>query len=284
MRKLTKAGAVVFSLLTLMSVFTSCARQVSADGAYAELRGALENSLQYKTYYIQEMVTHDKLLDKTTVNLRCELDAAYQPIVENGKIKDYKAEIHVSKNDIAKADIFCGVSKTSSGAEKEALFRTEYREQGGKSEVVSKTVEEVPIEDYISENEFQQNYAIYSFLSELNQMKEDDFDFTGNKAKSEFKNNLTVLSFSVTDDYLSRYEIETGEKSVFAGSDRVEVELIYKRVASVVTFCSYSDAMFNQTFEESPYKLFITYYGPKFDIPQFDAKTNQGAPEWELKQ
>ena len=91
---------------------------------------------------------------------------------------------------------------------------------------------------------------------------------------------MTVIGFSITDGYLQRYEKEKGKKSVFAGSDRIEIELIYGRIASVVTFCSYSDKQFHQTFEESPYKLFITYYGPKFEIPHFDSKTDQNALEW----
>lgn len=277
----TKVRGLFCAVFILTTIFTSCARQIPVDSIYAQLKAAVESSLQYKTYYIQEMKTHDGLLDKKTVNLRCELDDAYQPIIENGRYKEYQAEIHVSKNDLETLDILCGVSKSASGDEKNALFRTEYIQRDEQAEPVTKTVTEIPIEDFINGSEFQQYYAINSFLGELHNMSESDFDFTGEGAKAESKNNLTVLGFSVTADYLSRYEAETGKKSVFAGSDRVEVELIYGRVASVVTFFSYSDAMFNQTIEESPYKLFITYYGPKFEIPPFDTKDDKGEDEWD---
>ena len=109
MKKTLKILVVVCSMLLLAGAFSSCAKKIPTDSAYSKLRDALESSLQYKTYYIQEMITHDKLLDKTTVNLRCELDKNYQPILKNGRLSDYKAEIHFSKNDLAVADIFCGV-------------------------------------------------------------------------------------------------------------------------------------------------------------------------------
>lgn len=280
MKKILKILVVVCSMLLLAGAFSSCAKKIPTDSAYSKLRDALESSLQYKTYYIQEMITHDKLLDKTTVNLRCELDKNYQPILKNGRLSDYKAEIHFSKNDLAVADIFCGVSKSSTGEERDLLFRTKYEEQNGKSKAVSKTMQAMPVEKFIEGNEYKNNYSIEHFLSELNGMTEADFHFSADTAIAESKNHLTVIGFSITDGYLQRYEKEKGKKSVFAGSDRIEIELIYGRIASVVTFCSYSDKQFHQTFEESPYKLFITYYGPKFEIPHFDSKTDQNALEW----
>ena len=51
-------------MLLLAGAFSSCAKKIPTDSAYSKLRDALESSLQYKTYYIQEMITHDKLLDK----------------------------------------------------------------------------------------------------------------------------------------------------------------------------------------------------------------------------
>ena len=74
MKKTLKILVVVCSMLLLAGAFSSCAKKIPTDSAYSKLRDALESSLQYKTYYIQEMITHDKLLDKTTVNLRCKLD------------------------------------------------------------------------------------------------------------------------------------------------------------------------------------------------------------------
>lgn len=106
MKKTLKILVVVCSMLLLAGAFSSCAKKIPTDSAYSKLRDALESSLQYKTYYIQEMITHDKLLDKTTVNLRCKLDKNYQPILKNGRLSDYKAEIHFSKNDLAVAIFF----------------------------------------------------------------------------------------------------------------------------------------------------------------------------------
>ena len=87
MKKTLKILVVVCSMLLLAGAFSSCAKKIPTDSAYSKLRDALESSLQYKTYYIQEMITHDKLLDKTTVNLRCKLDKNYQPILKNGRLK-----------------------------------------------------------------------------------------------------------------------------------------------------------------------------------------------------
>ena len=276
--KNSRGGLLVCFLLA--GAFSSCAKKIPTDSAYSKLRDALESSLQYKTYYIQEMITHDKLLDKTTVNLRCELDKNYQPILKNGRLSDYKAEIHFSKNDLAVADIFA-VFQNPPLEKKGICFSVQNtKSKNGKSKAVSKTMQAMPVEKFIEGNEFKNNYSIEHFLSELNGMTEADFHFSADTAIAESKNHLTVIGFSITDGYLQRYEKEKGKKSVFAGSDRIEIELIYGRIASVVTFCSYSDKQFHQTFEESPYKLFITYYGPKFEIPHFDSKTDQNALEW----
>ena len=208
MKKTLKILVVVCSMLLLAGAFSSCAKKIPTDSAYSKLRDALESSLQYKTYYIQEMITHDKLLDKTTVNLRCKLDKNYQPILKNGRLSDYKAEIHFSKNDLAVADIFCGVSKSSTGEERDLLFRTKYEEQNGKSKAVSKTMQAMPVEKFIEGNEFKNNYSIEHFLSELNGMTEADFHFSADTAIAESKNHLTVIGFSITDGYLQRYEKE----------------------------------------------------------------------------
>ena len=122
MKKILKILVVVCSMLLLAGAFSSCAKKIPTDSAYSKLRDALESSLQYKTYYIQEMITHDKLLDKTTVNLRCELDKNYQPILKNGRLSDYKAEIHFSKNDLAVADICFSVQNTKSKTAKAKPF------------------------------------------------------------------------------------------------------------------------------------------------------------------
>lgn len=280
MKRFLKICALLCTVSFVAGMLCSCSKTLTADDAYNSLRTAVNASLEYKTYYIQEMITHNKLLDKTTVNLRCELDEDYAPVTENGRYLDYKAEIHKTESDLPVADIFCGTSKSSSGEKRDALFYAKYENLNGESNVLSKTVSNTSIENFIASDEFKNHYSIDYFLRELKNMKAEDFDFSGNEGKTRVKNNLTLLSFRVTDDYLEKYKSENKSNSVFDGSTRVEIEIIYGRIASVVTFCSYKDATFNQSFEESPYKLFITYYGPKFDLPQFDAKTDKGQPEW----
>lgn len=115
---------------------------------------------------------------------------------------------------------------------------------------------------YLRSEEFSE-YTLAQKLHEISLFTAEDINVTS--AKTALK--VTTLKLTVNSQYLSRYEREFGKKSVFDGAERVEIETTYDRISAITTYAREQDEKAKITVEKEPYKLYITYYGPKFNIP-----------------
>lgn len=258
---------LIFSLGVLL--LSGCTgTTVPHEEAYALLQEAVQNSLNEEMYYIQETINRTDKTDKKDVNLRALLNnRSYDMLVlPDGTYDDYKVNITHTLQGAAYMDIVCGPSSPKGKETVDYLFRTRY-EDAGKTPVNSKT--QMTTEDFIQTDEFKENYALSSFINELAFLKESDIVKYNAVTKNRY---LVLLNFEVSNAHVEAYESETGKTSLFRGSTRVEIELAYERLISVVCYAKYTDTASSLSLEKEPYNLFISYYGAKFTVPDYDSK------------
>jgi hypothetical protein len=108
-------------------------------------------------------------------------------------------------------------------------------------------------------------FSLRAKVAELADLKPEEMDFSGKKAKLKRNGELVALSFAVKPEYFTRIG---GKTSVLRDSTRVEVEFSYGRIQLISVFRA-SDSWLK---EEEAYTIKIVYKGPSVDVPDYTSK------------
>lgn len=275
---------IVPVILSILLSFTAsaCTASAGTDTAYEVLTSALEKSLTNDIYYWQETVNESggvrgKIFSERKVNVYGEKDSVTGETVyvPNGIPAGYAVHIieHIEKDDTKSTnEIYAGLSLSKDkNAERNFVF------YNGSS----RTKKEMTASDYTASSEFIENYSLECVLQELIHLKKEDMDFSKKSAGVKTTGKVTVISFSVTSEYLNRFYNDNGAYSVMDGCERAEIEIVYGRVSCFMTYKKeYLDQKTGLSATVEPYKLTVVYLGPKFTVPSYNETDASGKEIW----
>lgn len=272
MKKQTARLLTAILLLSSFFGFSSCGKKLETGDVDALLTSALENTFQADIYYWKETITNGKTSSYRQVNVFALTDDDNLPVLDaQGGYTERKIQIVENVNQKKTLEIFCGLSEPKNGGEAQEMLLTERISDSGDSET---TAVPMTAQTFYLSTEFEP-YRPENLLKELTFLTAADMDFSipDGAAKTNFY--VTELSFQPTEEYLRRYEEQTGELSMFEGIKRVFIEIAYERIASVITYAEEEASDTNRVSEEERYKFQIVYLGPKFTIPQYEGSGAQ---------
>lgn len=257
-KKIISAALALTLIMTAIFMFGGCSNSLEDSEIERIYNTAVNLTFEQDVYFLKETVNTKDLVKYTQVNVRPSIDKKYN-IEKNddGSYKDLRIEAFEQVDGKETLRNVCG-----SVGEKSLLFTTAQQEQG--NPVRSKR--EISSEDYYNSADFSK-YRIEAFLDELNYLKFSDMDFSVDKAEAGTRGEITTLIFAPTEDYLERYERETGKKSVFEGCMRVSLEITYGKISHIIVYTEDKIEGTSLSVEAETYKLLITYYGPIINLP-----------------
>lgn len=270
-KRIVALALLTVSIFSASAFLAGCTTAIDLDKGYDMIQDALAESLDYEVYFIKESIIKNNLLYYKQVNLWSELDKDYKPEIENGRIKDYKLQVYVRERDYDKLELYCGPSASvnKKGETKDYLFRIGYdtTKSKEKNTVLSRSKEAMTVEDFIKTDEYINNYALPVFLGELASIAKEQFVFN----KISKKVYAITLAFTLTDEYFASYKETHGTDSVLYGNTRIELEIIYGRISSLICYQKETDSESGVSLEKEPYQLFVAYYGEKIQsMPKYD--------------
>ena len=279
MKKYQRVLGLVLGSAVILSAFSGCSSSLTTTEIEAVYQTALENSLNSDLFYWKETDNRGENQLYKQVNVLSDIDDDYQTIVdENGDYPTLHIQVIEKEGGAETYQSVCGVS---SGVNKEDesrsyLFKT--ITNPAKSKLQTKTP--MTAKEYYQSEEFRP-YTVAEKLRWLDGLTVQDMDFTGKGCGVTKKGNVTKLQFGVRDDFLSRYEAEHGEPSIFAGAKRVMIEIAYEKISQIVIYVDEQLAGSSLTAETEAYNFQIVYLGPKFSIPSYNQMdTATGEPVW----
>lgn len=230
---------------------------------------AIENAVNESLYYWKETVNASDHTSWRTCNVYAEIDKKYEPILDdNGEFANMKIDVFEEYNKKSVYKALCGASHSSREAEDKAfLFENDYDDSG---EAVHYRKTEMTPQHYIASEEFINNYALSTLLSEFRYLTVEDMVFDIDEPLMEHRGKVVKFSFAVKPDYLERYKTEFKKSSVFENSTYATIELAYDRFASIIVY-SAEKLGDNITVDKEVYKLETVYFGPIVEIPSYDS-------------
>ncbi|MDR2266832.1 MAG: hypothetical protein LBE09_04530 [Christensenellaceae bacterium] len=266
---------------------------ISEDDAWQRLQEGITNSLKAELFYWKDF-TNDSGSNPAFEKKYLERIINVYGIVEESKtdvwtpVKNVNGEIDsftifVRENTQNSSNLYetimikrlhVGQSKPNNGDSKSYIFReTLTTDIADSSREYNRTKEELDVYSYYNSEEFAQ-YKLDVMLKEIIRLKKEDliYDFKNGSKKGGAKSNgvVTTLTFKVSESYTNAYKEEFGEPSRFDGSDWVVLEITANRIAQILVVERQDSTNPLLRTETEPYKLNITYLGPKIRMPKYD--------------
>ncbi|MDR0696960.1 MAG: hypothetical protein LBF68_05445 [Christensenellaceae bacterium] len=285
MKKLTVASVLLIITVIITVNLTSCSVVISTEEGLQAFDEALKNSLNAELYYIKEKINDDgtdldypKKFAEIFVNVYGEYKEVgndtdiYAPTKdENGKIKDFtifiKETLGEGSDNAMQKRVHVGKSNSSKKGETLDYIFREIIKTSGKD--MDYSLDPMSAYDYFESSEFQENYALSNFFTELLRIKHSDMFFL--EKNGAIKNGVGVaLKFKISDSYLTEYRQEFGKVSRFSGSKYISVEIINEKISQIIVFRDSKLSNTDVNIEAEPYSLSITYLGPIINMPKYD--------------
>jgi hypothetical protein len=177
---------------------------------------------------------------------------------ERKVLQDYKIKIYRKVNNRSDIEFISGLSKGGSQTADLTFFS-----QWDEKDKATRTLYNATRDEFAASSLFSQ-YSLSTKIAELAEIKPEEIDFSGSKAKLKRNGELFAMNFSIKPGYFERIGDKT---SALRGSSHIEVECTYGRIQRLSIYKSASGWMK----EEEVYTILIVYAGPKFDVPAFDS-------------
>lgn len=264
MKKTTSIVLVLIVLLSVVSFF-GCSKIDNGD-AYGILRQAIENSYKEGLYFIKssKVEANGDSLNSNTYVMSDTDKQGYGLKDDNGNYVNLKTRIERSKyiketNSYDKLTYMCGLSKPINNQLESVnyLFRVGEKQERQQMDV-----------NTFMDSVLFKSYSIYHYLSEIDSWKETDINFDIENGGVIKKLNVIEMYFKLSDEYLSNYEQENGQKSIYDGK-YIMLEIAYDRISNVIVYMDDLTVTF-LPFEYESYSLKIVYMSPKFEIYNYD--------------
>ena len=230
--------------------------------AYGLLQEALQKSIAQETYYWKETRAQGKDAFFTSANVLAQMEKGYE-VRRNAAGEPERLQVQVveKKNDKMQRETWCGISRDTAGAERELYMMRDWQ---GDAQVQIKKIQAMRAVDYWKNPEFDGVFALSAKLAELSQLTAQDMDFANGKITT--RGAVTTMTFQIKADYFARVE-----KSMFANSKSVTVELLDGRVSELVVYVADEEAGGGLlALDKESSRLSIVYIGPRITLPWFD--------------
>lgn len=269
-KKSFKSFACLLCALAVIMSLSGCSlNSYSVEELKVLYPTVFENSFNADLYYWKETVNFSEYTAWRSCNVYTEIDKKYEPVLDDsGEYANMKIEVYDESNKKGFYKALCGRSSSSTGGDTvNYLFENGYDDNGNANDF-RKT--EITPQEFVKTDNFAQNYALSSKISEFANLTIDDMIFDIDDALMEHRGKVIKFSFAVTPEYIEKYKAETGKDSLFTGSKYATMEFAYDRFASIVI---YADEQLggNMSVDKEIYKLEAVYFGPIVNIPSYDS-------------
>lgn len=281
-KKITLTVVIVLTLALFVGIFSGCAVPINSLEEVKELYStAIANSKKAEIYYWKETILNTGAANKTSFkrfNLWAELKNYEPALNEDGSYANLVANYYEEYDSKEILNMTVGKSKGASKKDEVKNYQFNTTHEGTKT---IRTKKPMSIDEYLLTDEYKA-VSLSTMIAELDHLTVDDMDFDAKGGAKGRKLNVVSLTFKIRPEYLTRYKEETGKDSLFAGSSKVFIEIAYDRITNITTYVEQGIENSNgMTVEVEKYKLQITYYGPKIDVPAYNATNKDGSTVWQ---
>ena len=275
------------ALIALVSVIgvllSSCSSKLSEAQAIDALYAALNKSAEAEVYYWKE-TANGRDISSDEIN---PYGGTFIAVNSYGNLKEIGKNIYDYDGDAAKYKLYVRYEKYNNSISK---YESEYsiwadNVNGGKTlrqddDHNSRTADPIyPYKDYgsasnfINSAEWEENYSLASRLAVFGEIKPEHFDFNITKAQHIKNMNVIKVAFKPTKAFYDEYALKYGEQalSVLHGCNYVYVEILLGKISNIIIYRTQKIAGTKIATEIEPYKLEVSYLGPRFSVPNATA-------------